>query len=174
MPGTGDHILLTVELANLDSVQTASFSQDHGLDRVHASGGEMDRHAEARALQDEAQASLDEARFLAFTEVVVVPELESGFMSVAQAHGIGGVDSNMVAFGWPGREPSLIASMLARVRHLTALDKSVMWMRPAAEPGWARGEGGPRQAGKEQNGDMMLCSLICSRPMMTWRARSRW
>ena len=145
---------------NLDSVQLASaFSQDHGLVTVSTLlVGEMDRHAEARALQDEAQASLDEARFLAFTEVVVVPELESGFMSVAQAHGIGGVDSNMVAFGWPGREPSLIASMLARVRHLTALDKSVMWMRPAAEPGWARGEGEVLVwwAGKEQNGDMML------------------
>lgn len=155
------HILFfTADLErNLGSVRMASnFSQDHGLVTVSTlMVGDMERHAEAKAAQERCQARLDEARVLAFSEVVVVPELESGFMSVAQAHGIGGVDSNMVAFGWPGRDQALIADMLARVRHLSALDKSVMWMRPdPAERSSGAGEILVWWAGKEQNGDMML------------------
>ncbi|MEC7947390.1 MAG: Na-K-Cl cotransporter [Myxococcota bacterium] len=155
------HILFfTADLErNLACVRMASnFSQDHGLVTVSTLLlGDMERRPEARALQDRCQMRLDEERVLAFSEVVVVPDLESGFMSVAQAHGIGGVDSNMVAFGWPGRDPQLIAAMLQRVRHLAGLDKSVMWMRPV--PG-GRQPGAGRilvwWAGKEQNGDMML------------------
>jgi len=155
------HILFfTADLErNLESVRLASaFSQDHGLVTVSTlMVGEMERHAEAHAQQQRAQTLLDDARLLAFTEVIVVPELESGFMSVAQAHGIGGVDSNMVAFGWPGSDQAHIASMLGRVRYLTALEKSVMWMRPAEGSRMSgSGEVVVWWAGKEQNGDMML------------------
>lgn len=144
---------------NLGSVRMVSnFSQDHGLVTVSTLLlGDMERRPEARALQKASQARLDEERVLAFSEAVVVPDLESGFMSVAQAHGIGGVDSNMVAFGWPGRDRALIAAMLRRVRHLSGLDKSVMWLRPTDEPRvQGKGEILVWWAGKEQNGDMML------------------
>lgn len=136
----------------------SNFSQDHGLVTVSTLLlGDMERRPEARAVQQRCQERLDEERVLAFSEAVVVPDLESGFMSVAQAHGIGGVDSNMVAFGWPGRDRALVAAMLRRVRHLSGLEKSVMWMRPM--PG-ARAAGSGEilvwWAGREQNGDMML------------------
>ena len=144
---------------NLGSVRMASnFSQDHGIVTVSTLLlGDMERRPEARALQKQSQARLDDVRVLAFSEVVVVPDLESGFMSVAQAHGIGGVDSNMVAFGWPGRDQALISAMLRRVRYLSGLDKSVMWMRPtSAKRSQGAGDILVWWAGKEQNGDMML------------------
>jgi solute carrier family 12 (potassium/chloride transporter), member 4/6 len=155
------HILVfTADLSRSLGVLTmaSNFSQDHGIITISTLlVGDMGRRQEADELRLRNQAQLDEVGTFAFAEVVVVPELESGFMSVAQAHGIGGVDSNMITFGWPGDDPDHLSPMLVRVKHLAQLGKSTMIMRPVRG---SRSKGSREilvwWKGMEQNGDMML------------------
>lgn len=155
------HILVfTADLErNLHMVAMAShFSLDRGI--VTATTllvGSMEDRTRAHALEDRNRALLDEAGLLAFIEVINVPDLESGLVSVAQANGIGGLNSNMVCFGWPGDDRDLVVPVLRWVRQMCDIEKSSMWMR--LEPSdRKRGEGEVLVwwKGKEQNGDLML------------------
>ena len=83
-------------------------------------------------------------------------------MVVAQANGFGGIDSNMVVFGWPGDAPERVAEMLVRSRQLATLSKSTMVVRGVGSrpPKLAEHSGPPEilvwWKGLESNGDMML------------------
>lgn len=157
------HILVfSIDLSrNIDLVALASqFGQDRGIvtattllkaDSVDTEHAFELRKRNVRLLED--------AGLLAFTEVVAVPDIEAGFMTVAQANGFGGIDSNMVVFGWPGDDPERLADMLVRSRQLASLHKSTMFVRGVrstpptrmAEPEiivWWKG--------RAQNGDLML------------------
>jgi len=43
---------------------------------------------------------LEKRGVVAFSEVHVVPDLETGILGIAQANGIAGLASNTVVFGW--------------------------------------------------------------------------
>jgi potassium/chloride transporter 4/5/6 len=91
----------------------------------------------------------------AFCEVHVVPELESGMVTVAQANGMAGLASNTVLLGWPDKD-QLALPVIRVMRRLDKLGKSLLIVRhkPAVlEPK-------PRivvwWTGARNNGDLML------------------
>jgi solute carrier family 12 (potassium/chloride transporter), member 4/6 len=155
------HILVfTADLErNVGLVAMAThFSQDRGIVTVTTLVvGDMDNRQGAYELEIRNRKMLEDAGTMAFVEVINVPDLESGIVSVAQANGIGGLDSNMVAFGWPGDDPDLLIPVIRWVRQMTDIEKSSMWMRPIRGSRKAgRGELLVWWKGKEQNGDLML------------------
>jgi len=141
------------------------FSQDHGIVTVTTLlVGELEDHSQLEYLKDRNSKILLDKGIQAFPEVIAVPDLISGIMTVAQSNGFGGVSSNMVMFGWPDDAESHLALLLGHVRNLARLNKSSMIMRNM--PLGSRGEtvrkrktGGELVVwwkGKEHNGDLML------------------
>lgn len=146
---------------NVDLVALAShFGQDRGIvtatTLVKADAADADLALEIRERNNRI---LVDAGLGAFTEVIAVPDLEAGFMTVAQANGFGGIDSNMVMFGWSGADPDRFAETLRRIRQLASLHKSTMVVRGVASK---PPTGDPRPEiivwwkGREDNGDLML------------------
>jgi len=151
---------------SVDLVALAShFGQDKGIvtatTLIETSPEHVDGNR-AEQLRLRNAGLLENAGLLAFTEVIEVPDREAGFMVVAQANGFGGIDSNMVVFGWPGDDESRVAGMLVRSRQLAALSKSTMVVRGVgSRPPEAPGLASPIEIlvwwkGLESNGDMML------------------
>ncbi|MEE2751502.1 MAG: Na-K-Cl cotransporter [Myxococcota bacterium] len=90
----------------------------------------------------------------AFCEVDVVSDLGSGMLTVAQANGIAGLQSNTIVLGWP--EHQKLVSTVRIMRKLDQLGKSLLIMR-LKEGNLPK----PRRidlwwSGREDNGDLML------------------
>ena len=109
------HILVFAgDLARrIDLVRFAGWlNQDRGLVTVAYLGiGSAEDLGEA--LQDrvrEMQAQLDRENITAFAEGCAVPDFVTGTLTVAQAHGIAGIASNTIMFGW-SEKPERIVSM---------------------------------------------------------------
>ncbi len=92
----------------------------------------------------------------AFAEVEIVSNFKDGALSVAQAHGIGGLESNSVLMGWSNTRDGRTMQMNL-MRNLVGLRKSILFLRPDPERGfgnkkvidvWWQGRGG--------NADLML------------------
>lgn len=154
------HVLVfTADLArNVELVALGShLGQDRGI--VTVTTLVVDTHddiAHRRKIMARNQALLDEAGLLGFPEVITIPSLEAGFLTVAQANGFGGIDSNMVLFGWPGENPAALGALVRNSRQLAGLQKSTMIARLPATPA---AEGAPLRVwwkGREHNGDLML------------------
>ncbi|HSN53439.1 MAG TPA: hypothetical protein VLT32_02150 [Candidatus Sulfomarinibacteraceae bacterium] len=143
----------------LDLVRFAAWlNQDRGLLSVcRLLVGEIEdtadlKTAEAREMQDR----LDHEGLTAFSEVHSVQSFEFGAIAVAQAHGIAGLGSNCIMFGWSGK-PDRRASVLRIMRRASLLGKSTVICR-IAQRSWAPT---PRRidvwwGGLESNGDMLL------------------
>lgn len=104
-----------------------------------------------------------------FPEVDIVGDFEDGVVSVAQANGIAGIESNTVMFGWSDK-PERQSNVLQVVERLAALGKSVVIGR--IEPARGGGDRGPIHVwwgGLEQNGDLLvlLAHLLSQNP--EWR-----
>jgi amino acid transporter len=154
------HVLVfTADLGrNVELVALGShLGQDRGIVTVTTLivGKDPDLDAQRRLLGRN-QELLDNAGLLGFPEVVTVPSIAAGFLTVAQANGFGGIDSNMMLFGWPGESPSSIGTLVATSRQLAALQKSTMVVRMSDEPA---PKGAPLRVwwkGRAHNGDLML------------------
>jgi amino acid transporter len=155
------HILLFVgsTAKRIGLVRLAAwFNQDRGIvTACRLVVGDVARGAaEIPHLKQEMDQDLEREGLVAFSEVSVVPEFESGVIGAAQANGIAGLHSNTVMFGWP-RKPERLEAMLRMVRTLSSVKKNTIIARLdwALEPGqskridiWWRG--------KQHNGDLML------------------
>lgn len=102
--------------------------------------------------------ALERENLAAFAEVDVVRDVIQGIPDVAQANGIGGLDSNTIVLGWPKSEERLV-EFLQVVRRLSRLRKSVVIGR--VQPGLIPREGERREihiwwGGLQRNGDLML------------------
>ncbi len=107
-------------------------------------------------LLSEMDEAIESAGLTAFSEVDVVPDLENGVISITQANGIAGLQSNTVMFGWP-KEPPRLEAMLRIVRATARAGKSAI----IARLNWAHEPGQRTQidiwwGGLQNNGDMML------------------
>jgi amino acid transporter len=134
------------------------FSQDRGVvtvcelivgDLVRLEYDPMER-------QLEIQERLQNAGLVAFAEVNVVPSIVEGIVSVAQANGMAGIESNTVMLGWPGDVGGL-AAMLPAIERLARLHKSLVVGRGPGE--WrprGRREVHVWWGGLQRNGDLML------------------
>ena len=93
---------------------------------------------------------------VAFAECEIAPNFADGALTVAQAHGIAGLEPNSVLMGWSETDEGR-ASQLKLVRNFTALKKSVMLLNYNKERGY-----GERKwidvwwGGRSRNGELML------------------
>jgi amino acid transporter len=130
-------------------------------------------HPEPGVLQRRAaenQRVVTNAGLSAFCEVVAVPDLVGGVISVAQANGFAGLQSNTCMFGFTGEGVVGMTASLKLVRVLDGLEKSVIIHRPGAATE-RRPE--PRiivwWKGREHNGDLMLLLAHLLRAGRDWR-----
>lgn len=106
---------------------------------------------------------------IGFPEIDIVSDFEDGVVSVAQANGIAGIESNTIMFGWSDKRDRQ-TNVLRVVERLAALGKSVVIGR--VEPDGDGRERGPIHVwwgGLEQNGDLLvlLAHLLAQNP--AWR-----
>ncbi|MDP6041604.1 MAG: amino acid permease, partial [Candidatus Latescibacteria bacterium] len=99
---------------------------------------------------------LSEEDVLAFSQINVVSEFETGVIDIAQAHGIGGLKSNTVMFGWP-EKPDRLEALLRVMRGVSRAGKSTI----IARLGGGLSPDRIKQiivwwGGLENNGDLML------------------
>jgi len=113
--------------------------------------------------------TIEEHGLMAFSQVGVVPDFESGVIATAQAIGVAGLRSNTVMVGWPSK-PGRLESWLRLMRAITRAGKSTIIVRPK----WAHEPGQQQRVdlwwgGLEANGDIMLllAHLLCTNP--DWR-----
>ena len=108
------------------------------------------------ATRREMEEAISAAGLTAFPEVNVVPEFATGVVTVTQANGIAGLQSNTVMFGWPEKKDRLVTG-LSIIRALSHSGKSSVLARVRWE---APPTGGRRidlwWGGLENNGDLML------------------
>ena len=121
------------------------------------------------AKRAEMDADLERSGLQIFSEVDIVSDFESGAISVAQANGIAGLQSNTVMFGWPDKRDRQ-ERLLRIMRSITMLGKSTI----IARMNWTHEPGQERRIdiwwrGKQHNGDLML--LLTHLMMMNpeWR-----
>src|SRR5690606_24241064 len=88
-------------------------------------------------------------------EVIAVPELRDGVVTVAQANGFAGLDSNTMMFAWRNGDVAMLGRLLRLTRKLGRLQKCTLIHRPAPhDPNAA--EVVVWWKGRESNGDLML------------------
>lgn len=108
-------------------------------------------------------------RMTAFAEAEIVADFEQGAITIAQAHGIGGLESNSVLMGW-SREARGRVRNLSLMRRLVILHKSVLFLRLDPERGF-----GQRKIinvwwrGQSSNADLMLLLAHLIRQHRTWK-----
>ncbi|MEL6446119.1 MAG: amino acid permease [Bacteroidota bacterium] len=99
---------------------------------------------------------IQDRQMTAFAEAQIVPDFREGAVAVAQAHGIGPLESNTALMGWSGT-PGGRVLLMDLVRSFSDLHKSVLFLRMDETKGfgqkrrihvWWGGRGG--------NGDLML------------------
>jgi amino acid transporter len=108
-------------------------------------------------------------RMVAFGEADIMEDFESGVLSIVQAHGMGALRPNTIAFGWPSRQEQLV-SLLRLIRKISQLEKAILIIK-------SKPPEGPRNCekidiwwrGKYNNGDLMLllAYLLTLNPL--WR-----
>ena len=105
----------------------------------------------------------------AFAEVEIVSDFDQGALTVVQAHGIGGLESNVVLLGWSHTREGRIRQ-LKLLRGFVALQKSVLFLNYSQPRGygerkhiniWWQGRGG--------NADLMLLLAHLIQQHRTWR-----
>jgi amino acid transporter len=136
----------------------AGFSQNRGVITACQllEGDLTEERLETEELRRAMQHTLDDEGIVAFSEVDVVSDFESGVIATAQANGIAGLQSNTVMVGWPSKEGRLEA-WLRIMRGLSRLGKSTLITRL----NWAHEPGQEKRidlwwGGLQNNGDMML------------------
>lgn len=120
------------------------------------------------AAQDRIREYIRRNRMAAFAEAQIVPDFQSGALAVAQAHGIGRLESNTVLMGW-SRSSEGRAMQMELLRDFGALDKSTLLLHVAE-----RGFGSKRTihvwwGGRGGNGDLMLLLAHLVRRHPAWQ-----
>jgi hypothetical protein len=108
---------------------------------------------------------------VAFAEADVVRNLEDGLISVAQANGIGGLNSNTLLMGWP-TQPGGRERVLRSLRAFSRLGKSLIIAR--IDAGSLAVERDEREihvwwGGLQRNGDLMLLLAYLLSRNAEWR-----
>ncbi|MEO1439494.1 MAG: hypothetical protein AAFV33_03770, partial [Chloroflexota bacterium] len=111
--------------------------EKHGSDLIDRARRQINKYIEQSGMR-------------AFAEAEIVPDFHHGALSMAQAHGIGGLSSNTVLMGW-SRTYEGNVKQIRLMRDLMRLRKSVMFLHydPERESGnykrinlWWQGRGG--------------------------------
>jgi hypothetical protein len=73
----------------------------------------------------------------AFAEAEIVPDFKQSALTLAQGHGIGGLEPNSILLGW-SRTPEGKAMGISMMRQLVAMEKSVLFLHYDEERGFGR------------------------------------
>ena len=155
------HILLFTAnpKSRLGMVRLASwFNQNRGVTTICqvVPGDLADVDFDPSQRRREMESSLEQDGLVVFSEVAVVPEFESGVISIAQTNGFAGLQSNTLMFGWPGSREGL-ERILRVMRAVSRVHTSTILAKLArAEGPRGRGRIDIWWRGKQANGDMML------------------
>lgn len=118
-----------------------------------------DRLPDAQHTLAAQRARLAAEQVRAFVELITVPETnDTAFISIAQAHGFGGMSANTVMQHWSG-DTLQLATLLRRAHHLKGMQKCTVLFRAgqrAAPPVARRPVLTVWWKGLESNGDLML------------------
>jgi hypothetical protein len=134
------------------------FNQNRGVVTVcqMLRGDLTTEEPDLRSRQREMDSALEKAGLVAFSEVDVVADYESGAIQITQANGIAGLQSNTIVFGWSDKRERVASQLrvmraVARVGKSTViarLDRSLEAEKTRRIDVWWRG--------KQSNGDLML------------------
>ena len=130
--------------------------------------GDLDNRVPQTLRALEGEAFLMQRGITAFCEVDVVPDIESGMVTVAQANGIAGLASNTVVLGWPN-EAEFSVSAMRVMRRLDRLGKSLIIVRQRPMPVGRKRTIIVWWTGKRNNGDLMLLLAHLLRQSRNWR-----
>ncbi|MEA2084971.1 MAG: Na-K-Cl cotransporter [Thermodesulfobacteriota bacterium] len=158
----------------LDLVRFASwFSQDRGVVTVSelVDGDILDVDMDLTARQKHIEAVLHREGILAFGDVNIASSVERGILTVVQANGIAGLESNTILVGFPD-DLERLTIFLRVLRRLQRLNRSLIIgklesLRPARE-------GKPRiihvwWGGLKRNSDLMLLLAYLLTCNAEWR-----
>ena len=121
--------------------------------------------------RQEMESFLKQEAVVAFAEIDVVSNIEDGLVSVAQANGMGGLNSNTLLMGWPSSQEDLERA-LRSLRSFSQLGKSLILGRIDSD----RLRVSPRDreihvwwGGLQRNGDLMLLLAYLLSRNAEWR-----
>ncbi|MCB2183079.1 MAG: hypothetical protein KQH63_13675 [Desulfobulbaceae bacterium] len=158
----------------LDLVRFASwFSEDRGVVTVTEliEGDILNLDVDISARQHHIDQILSREGIVAFGEVNIVSSLGRGILTVAQANGLAGMDSNTILVGLPDDNKRL-AVFLKVLRHLEQINRSMIIGK--LEPLRPAREGVPRiihvwWGGLKRNSDLMLLLAYLLTCNAEWR-----
>ncbi len=112
---------------------------------------------------------IEERGILAFSESEIIPEFNLGVQTVAQSHGIAGLEPNTILMGW-SRYPNGRRNQMELVGDLTRLRKSVIFLH--YDP--VKGFGDRRRidvwwGGRDHNAELMLLLSYLISQHSSWR-----
>ena len=113
---------------------------------------------DTQARRHEMERFLKQEAVVAFAETDVVSNIEDGLVSVAQANGMGGLNSNTLLMGWPSGQEGLERA-LRSLRSFSQLGKSLIIGRIDTKPLPLAGRDREIHVwwgGLQRNGDLML------------------
>lgn len=170
------HVLVFVSNVErrLDLVRYGSwFCEDRGIVTVCelVEGDLLQLDLDIKRRQKEIEAVLRREGIVAFGEVDVVRNVEGGIVTVAQASGIAGIESNTVLLGWPDEFERQVR-FLRVIRRLKHLGISLILGR--LQPLASLREGTRRTVhiwwgGLQRNGDLMLLLSFLLTRNIEWR-----
>jgi amino acid transporter len=145
-----------IELVNL----AAAFGQNRGILTVCKLTFADDHLSleKQKELQKQMMHDLKSHHLEAFCEVDVVQSLHNGILNISKGHGIAGLKTNTVMFGWSGDRAGN-AQQLRIIRDLSVAGKNILLVKFNDHESWK--EKTHRRidiwwGGRENNGDLML------------------
>ena len=113
--------------------------------------------------------NLEKEGLVGFCNLNVVSEYESGAINIAQAKGIGGLQSNTMLFGWPQKKDRL-ESILRIMRAVSSVNKNTIIARLK----WSHEPGQEKRidlwwGGLQNNGDLMFLLAYLLRLNPEWK-----
>ena len=149
-----------------------AFSQGRGIITVSSlRTGDIDNLEGLHAQAEENNKILHEKGIIAFCEIDVVNDIQSGIFIVAQANGIAGLQSNTVMIGWPEKEQKMM-EIIQTMRRLDKVGKSLILTKMSGFEQREKRQIDIWWAGSENNGDMMLLLAYLLSQSNFWNASS--
>ena len=126
---------------------------------------------DTQARRSEMESFLKQEAVIAFAEADVVRDIEDGLVSVAQANGMGGLNSNTLLMGWPSERRGLERA-LRSLRSFSQLGKSLIIGRVDSKPLPVASRDREIHVwwgGLQRNGDLMLLLAYLLSSNVEWR-----
>lgn len=111
-----------------------------------------------KEIRQDMQNSLQRHGLEAFCEVNVVQSLNTGILNVSKGHGLSGLKTNTVMFGWSGDRAGNI-NQLKIIRDLGLVHKNILLVKFNTQENWKEKQHHRIDiwwGGRENNGDLML------------------